>query len=56
MGENIRRGPKVKEKNYEYKHKRAVSLTDKEFEKAKEYFGSTTKAVLFAIDLKEKLK
>ena len=37
------------------KKKRAVSLTDSEFEKSKEYYGSPSKAVLFAIKLKESL-
>lgn len=37
------------------KKKRAVSLTDREFEKSKEYYVSPSKAVLFAIKLKEEL-
>lgn len=38
---------------YEYKHKRAVSLTDKQFEEAKSLFGSATEAVLYAIKIKK---
>jgi len=47
------RGRPLAPPDHEYRHKRAVSLTDREFKAAKDIFGSTTKALLYALEMKQ---